>query len=323
MTQITFQAGVYECAPGETVLEALTRQSVKIPSACRAGACQTCLMRALKGAVPAVAQAGLKSTQVAQGLFMACSCRPEQDLEIALPESLGINLLAQVTHLEVLNQDIMAVRLRPQSPLEYRAGQFIRLYKDPEQSRCYSLASVPELDDTLEIHVRHVPGGVVSGWVHQALAPGAQVQMTPSSGQCFYVPGKSTQPLLLLGTGSGLAPLYGIVRDALHQGHEGAVWLYHGSATAAGLYHVSALQQLQRRYSHFHYVPCVSGQSQAGMRFGNVLEVALADHPDLGGWRVFLCGHPDMIKNARMQSFLAGAAMTDIHADPFLPSGTS
>ncbi len=323
MAQVTYQGVHYECVPGETVLEALTRQGVTIPSACRSGVCQTCLMRALKGEVPAVAQAGLRATQVAQGLFMACSCRPQEALEIALPDVAGMNQMAQVTQLEALNQDIMAVRLRPQQPLEYRAGQFIRLYKDAAQSRCYSLASVPALDEILEIHVRYVPGGVVSGWVHQVLEAGTQVQVGSSTGQCFYVPGKAQQPLLLLGTGSGLAPLYGILRDALHQGHTGPVWLYHGSVSAAGLYQVAALQQLQARYPQFHYVSCVSGQAEEGLRFGSVLAVALADHPDLTGWRVFLCGNPDMIKNARMQSFLAGASMADIHADPFLPSGGS
>lgn len=321
MTQLIYQDARYACAPGETVLEALTRQGVKIPSACRSGVCQTCLMRALKGTVPAVAQAGLKPTQVAQGLFMACSCRPQEDLELALPDFAGSSQMAQVTHLETLNADIMAVRLRPHTPLDYRAGQFIRLYKDPQQSRCYSLASVPALDEVLEIHVRHVPGGVVSGWVHQELQAGAQVQVGGSSGQCFYVPGKTEQPLLLLGTGSGLAPLYGIVRDALHQGHAGPIWLYHGSVSAAGLYYVAALGQLQAQYPQFHYVSCVSGQPEPELRFGSVLTVALADHPELTGWRVFLCGNPDMIKNARMQSFLAGASMADIHADPFLPSG--
>jgi len=48
-----------------------------------------------------------------------------------------------------------------------------------------------------------------------------------------------------------------------------------------------------------------------------VLDVALADNPDLSGWRVFLCGNPDMVNAARQQTFFAGASMREIYADPF------
>jgi NAD(P)H-flavin reductase len=48
-----------------------------------------------------------------------------------------------------------------------------------------------------------------------------------------------------------------------------------------------------------------------------VLDVALNENPDLSGWRVFLCGHPEMVKSAQQKTFFAGASMRDIFADPF------
>jgi ferredoxin-NADP reductase/ferredoxin len=325
MPRIIYEGAAYECSPGQTVLDCLTAQGISIPSSCRSGVCQSCLMRALGGSVPEAAQAGLKPTLVAQGYFKACSCTPTEDLRVALPDAEGLKLPAQVVSIEPLNSDIVAVRLRPTRPLDYRAGQFIRLYRDARQSRCYSLASVPQLEeDVLEIHVRQIPGGRVSSWVHQELHVGDDVEIADSAGQCFYVPGEPEQPLLLLGTGSGLAPLYGIVRDALSQGHRGPVRLYHGSASPAGLYLAAKLRALSAAHPNFHYMPCISaGPIPTGMRQGNVLEVALVDQPDLASWRVFLCGHPDMVKEARLQVFLAGAASADIHADPFVPSGAS
>jgi ferredoxin-NADP reductase/ferredoxin len=324
MPNIAYEGVEYECNPGQTVLDCLTAQGIAVPSSCRTGVCQSCLMRALGGGVPEVAQAGLKPTLVAQGYFKACSCVPTEDLRVALPDAAGLKLAASVVSIEPLNPDIVAVRLRPERPLDYRAGQFIRLYRDAQQSRCYSLASVPQLEvDVLEIHVRQIPGGSVSSWVHQELHAGDAVEIADSAGQCFYVPGEPEQPLLLLGTGSGLAPLYGIVRDALSRGHRGPVRLYHGSAAPAGLYRAAELHALSTAYPNFRYVPCISeGEVPSGMRQGNVLEAALADQPDLASWRVFLCGHPDMVKEARLQVFLAGAASADIHADPFVPSGT-
>ena len=50
---------------------------------------------------------------------------------------------------------------------------------------------------------------------------------------------------------------------------------------------------------------------------GRVHDVALTDTADLKGWRVFLCGHPDMVQQAQMRAYLAGASLADIHADAF------
>ena len=57
-------------------------------------------------------------------------------------------------------------------------------------------------------------------------------------------------------------------------------------------------------------------------REGRADLVALTDWPNLKGWRVFLCGHPEMVKSAKKRAFLSGAAMQDIYADPFVLSST-
>ncbi|NDU85291.1 MAG: 2Fe-2S iron-sulfur cluster binding domain-containing protein [Ferrovum sp.] len=317
---------VYECAPPHSVLEALTAQGEAIPSGCRAGVCQSCLMRCLKGTPPAKSQEGLKTSLVQQGYFLACRCYPESDLTVALGDGPGLRQSAIVVRREMLNRDILALYLRPEAPFAYRPGQFLRLHKEANLSRCYSLASVPEFEDTLELHVRRIPDGRVSGWVHDTLAVGETVEIGDSTGHCFYVPERQDHPVLLLGTGSGLAPLYGIVRDALAQGHHGPVWLYHGSYALEGLYRQAALQELARRYPNFHYVPCVDQTGAAaealGARTGTVLGALVADHGGFSKARVFLCGNPDMVKDARLKIFLGGASMADIFADPFLPSGS-
>jgi len=320
LSKIVFDGVGYSCLPEQSVLECLTAHGVAVPSGCRAGVCQSCLMRALSGPVPSIAQEGLKATLAVQGYFLACRCQPSADMTVSLTSE-GLRQEAEVVALEPLNEQILAVRLRPRAPLEYRPGQFIRLYRTPELSRCYSLASVPALDEHLEIHVRRMSQGQVSGWVHEILKAGDQVQIADSAGNCFYAPGNVEQTIVLLGTGSGLAPLYGIVRDALHQAHRGPIWLYHGGYTAAGLYRQPELEALAEAYPQFRYIPCVSGQeAEKSSRRGTVLEAALADHADFSAMRVFLCGHPEMVKDARMQIFLAGASMADIMADPFLPS---
>jgi len=171
--------------------------------------------------------------------------------------------------------------------------------------------------------VRRFSGGLVSGWIFEQLEPGSVVMISEAFGDCFYLTGRPRQDILLLGTGCGLAPLYGITRDALNSGHRGRIRLYHGSREAGGLYLTEQLRQIAAAHSNFQYRQCVSeGPPGEGHCSGTPLELALKDNPDLGGWRVYLCGNPQMVDAARMETFLAGAASSEIFADPFLPTGT-
>lgn len=317
MSKVIYGGRSYECG-NSSVLDCLTAQGVHIPSSCRSGVCQSCLMRSISGQLPAKAQAGLKPTLAAQNYFMACSCYPEGDLEVALPDAGLGKLGASVTDIAYLSADIIGIRLKPERPLEYKAGQFINLYKDEMTVRSYSLASVPALEDELFLNVRKVPGGVVSGWIFEKLETGDKVTISEASGDCFYVPGNDAQNILLIATGSGLAPLYGIVRDALRQGHRGKLSLYHGSCDKSGFYLVEELTRLAQNHANFSYTRCISeGIAPEGYAPGMVLDVALADNPDLAGWRVFLCGNPNMVNAAKQQTFFAGASMREIFADPF------
>jgi len=317
MAKIFYGGQSYECGEN-SVLDCLTAQGVPVPSSCHSGVCQTCLMRAVDGEVPEKAKAGLKPTLAAQNFFMACSCYPEQDIEVVLPEAGMGKFEARVTSVEYLNADILGIRLKPSRSFEYKAGQFINLFKDETTARCYSLASVPALGEELFLNVRKVPSGLVSGWVFANLKAGDGITISEASGDCFYVPGNPGQNILLIATGSGLAPLYGIIRDALLNGHQGKLSLYHGSYNTEGFYLAGELRKLAQTHCNFSYVPCVSeAQAPSGYASGMVLDVALADNPDLSGWRVFLCGNPDMVNAARQQTFFAGASMREIYADPF------
>lgn len=321
MPLLQFQQQSYTCAADETVLDCLTREGATVPSSCRSGVCHTCLMHATQGVPPAAAQNGLKPTLRARGYFLACLCKPQETMVVALAgEEVAPRTAAVVTAKEALNADILRLSLRCERPLDYQAGQFAHLTRPDGLTRSYSLAGLPNVDGVIELHIRRLAGGAMSAWIHETLNVGDTLEVTGPFGNCFYVPDIPTQGLLLIGTGSGLAPLWGILSDALQQGHTGPIHLYHGSWKPAGLYLVDALQRLQAEVPNFHYVPCVDAEAQPGYREGRADQLALADLPNLKGWRVYLCGHPDMVKSTKKRAFLAGASMQDIYADPFLLS---
>lgn len=315
---ITFEGQRYSVREQESVLDGLTRHGLPIPSSCRSGICQTCLMRAVDTTPPATAQKGLKPSLRERNHFLACQCRPETDMEVALPSDADMSLHdAEVVAKEALSATIMRVRLRCVDTLSYHAGQFINL-KHQDLMRSYSLANVPSRDDTMELHVQRVANGNMSGWIHEEMMVDDKVRIQGPFGDCVYTPGNPQQPLLLIGTGSGLAPLWGIVHDALHHGHQAVIHLFHGSRDIAGLYLVDELRTLAECHPNVSYTPCISGNDVPdGFTAGRVNDLALASYPQLKGWRVYLCGNTNMVKTTKKKVFLAGAAFSDILADPF------
>lgn len=320
MPQIVFQGHNYYRDDKESVLDSLTRHGVPVPSSCRSGICQSCMMKAVHGQPPEQAQRGLGATQRVQGYFLACVCTPTGDLEVALPdEDVAARAMTRVLGKKPLSRDIMQVLLDCPNGWDYHPGQFIKLHRSDGLIRNYSLASVPQLNEPLELHVHRLPGGQMSEWIHDQLQVGETVEVSAPAGECFYLPGQPHQGLLLIGTGCGLAPLWGIARDALQQGHSGPIEIFHGSREEGGLYLMDEILEMQGRYSNVHYTACVSGPDvPEGCAAGRVEQVALARVLKLAGWRVFLCGHPEMVKLTKRKTFLAGAAMKEIFSDPFM-----
>lgn len=318
MAAIALDGATYDCGDDETVLDALLRQGVEIPYSCKLGVCLSCLLRAEPGQVPAAAQSGLRETLRERGYFLACQCQPDGALSMSLGEESDVFGRAKVVGLERLAPRVCRVAIEPATPLYYRAGQFLNLRRPDGLTRSYSLASVPRLDSHLELHVKRLSGGQMSNWIFDGLSPGDTLDIQGPSGGCYYVRGRPDQDLLLIGNGTGLAPLIGIARDALNDGHSGSIRLYHGTREADGLYLRAELEALTAEHGNFEYYPCLSGGAVApGCRPGRVESVAFSDLTDLEGWRVFLCGYPPMVHGAKQLAYLAGAALDDILTDPF------
>lgn len=315
---VAFDGVEYTVEPGETVLETLERNGKTVPSSCRSGTCRTCLLRAVRGAPGEQAQRGLKDTLRASGYFLACQSRPESDLTVVLPGD-DTSTPARISAIGWLGPRILDVRLLVLGELDYRAGQFVTVLRSDLTGRSYSLASLPD-DGELRLHVRHYPGGAMSGWLATQARPGDPVTVRGPYGECFYVPGRPEQPLLLAGTGTGLAPLCGIVRDALRHGHTGPIHLVHGVADLRGFYLVDELRELAERVPAFHYHRCVlRGPADVHTRVGDLAEVTAELFPAPAGHRIFLCGDPDTTTTLRRTLFMNGAAHREIHVDTFTP----
>ena len=312
MSHVQFGSTVCELQDKETVLDGLLRAGAIVPYACKAGSCGSCMMKVTQGNVPPGSQAGLKDSWKARGYFLPCVCVPDGDIEVA-EAGADARTGARISDIAALSHNVLRVRLEAKGDFEFRAGQYLTLMRGSGVARSYSIASLPE-DGIIELHVRVIEGGVMSAWLSGVARRGDEVTIQGPSGDCFYVAGQPEQPLLLVGTGTGLAPLYGIARDALKSGHRGTIHLFHGAMHHAGLYLVQELKALADENANFVYTPTVLAED------GPVDAVVTARYPKLGGWRAFVCGDPVLVRSLKKKLFLGGMAMRDIYSDAFLPS---
>lgn len=307
----------------ETVLDCLSRNGVSVPHSCRSGVCQSCLMQVTAGEVPEVAQKGLKTTYKKQNLFLACQCKPESDLSVKLPEEAGIDQRAIVVGKEMLNHNVMRLELRPGTEFSCEPGQYLTLINGEGIARSYSVANDPVREGHIELHIRLLKDGLMSNFLKEKVALSDSVTIRGPAGNCFYVAEEGPDyPIVLAGTGTGLAPLYGIARQALAQDHKGEIQLFHGALQDVDLYLVPQLQKLAAEFPNFTYAPCVlRGEPGQFYRPGNIEEIVLSAMPtDKSHARLFLCGAPEMVNALKRKAFLGGVASKHIFADAFLPT---
>jgi ferredoxin-NADP reductase len=104
--------------------------------------------------------------------------------------------------------------LRP--AFAYHAGQFcnFRVVLDgQEHQRCYSMSSSPEVDAELTVTVKRVPGGAVSNWMHDTLGPDDVIDAGVPTGLFRLGPGDGD--VVAFGAGSGITPIFSIIKTAL------------------------------------------------------------------------------------------------------------
>jgi ferredoxin-NADP reductase/ferredoxin len=318
--QVRFEDRNLEVLSGETVLECIERHGLTLPSFCRNGICQSCLVKATSGQVPASAQVGLKTAWKQQGYFLACLCRPVENLDIA-PCNRARAFASRVVRTEQWAPGIFGVWLERPAGFCFRAGQFVHVIRPGDGLvRAYSLASTSD-EASLELHVAVLANGRMSGWLTEAT--GAQVEIRGPFGECFYSPGRPDEPIVLAGTGTGLAPLLGVLRSALAARHAGPIRFYHGARNGRGLYRCALLAELDQHHenltvTHSVLEPDAPRADGALWTDRPVEEVLFADIPTVIGWRAYLCGSAAFVRSLKKKLYLAGVSLEDIHSDPFV-----
>lgn len=168
----------------------------------------------------------------------------------------------------------------------YKSGQFLTLrlpVGGRHLPRCYSMSSSPAVDDAPRVTVKRVQDGRGSNWVCDRVRVGDTIEVMAPAG--VFTPRSFEGDFLLLAGGSGITPVFSILRSALHGG-SGRITLLYANRDERSVIFKNELRDLAAayptRFSVIHWLDSVQGTP-------SVAQLAeLARHCQ--GAQAFICG---------------------------------
>ncbi|MGH8788911.1 MAG: NADH:ubiquinone reductase (Na(+)-transporting) subunit F [Cupriavidus necator] len=325
-----------EVRDGQTVLDACLRAGVWLPHACGHGLCATCKVQVLAGACDhgEASSFALMDFERDEGKILACCATLQSDAVIEAdidedPDAQYLplqNFLGEVVQARMLTPTIRGLWLKPDRPVQFQAGQYLMLdVPGVVGPRAFSIAS-PVGDGLIELHIRRVPDGQATGWLHEQVKPGDRLAFSGPFGR-FFVRKTAALPMIFVAGGSGLSSPKSMVLDLLAEGCTQPITLLQGARNREELYFADLFEQLAARHPNFCYLPVLSdlpaGAAWSGER-GYVHEV-LKTHfgNDFRGHKAYLCGPPPMIE-ACIATLMQGRLFErDIYTEKFFTAANA
>lgn len=318
MSTVIYKNQTYPLEPQESLLQCLLRHDIEYPNSCQTGVCQSCLIKAKDGKIHPSWQEGLPDTLKSQEYFLACLAQPQTALHVTDPDTAECEVNATIVALNLLNHNVMQVKLQVACLEDWIPGQYLSLINPDGMIRSYSIANIPRQEGFIELHVKIYSGGSMGQWLLNGATTNTEVKLRGPFGCCFYHNPKHIPfDMVLAGTGTGLAPLIAIIKSALSQNHQGQITLVHGGRHDQDIYYHEELEMLTVLFPSFVYDPCVL-QSQGDYPEASIEKRVLIHLTNPQTTRVYVCGPKETTNVLKKQIFLAGLPSNAILSDVFL-----
>ena len=326
-----------EVNEGETVLDAAFRQGISVMHGCKEGQCASCKSLLLDGDIELLKYStfALSDAERDSGHILLCRTIAFSDISVELlnydedlmSRSIAVKSFAgTVAAVDTLTHDIRRLTIEVDAPLRFWAGQYVDLeIPGHGVTRAYSMANPPSGGNRLEFIIKLYRAGAFSALLDGVLKPGDAVVAKGPYGTCFRREARSG-PLVLIGGGSGMSPLWSILRDHVASGESRPVRFFYGARTAEDLFFHAEFADFTAKLPDFRYIPALSHAPEdagwAGER-GFIHEVVartLREEALGGEIDAYSCGPPPMIDAVLPVLQMAGVEPERIYFDKFTPA---
>jgi CDP-4-dehydro-6-deoxyglucose reductase len=301
--------------PDESLLEAALRQGINLPYGCKNGACGSCKGKIVEGQVThgQHSDSALSKAEETTGSTLFCCAHPQSDLLIEAREVQGAGDIAirkvpcRVNAIDKPTSDVAILKLQLPAAdrFQFLAGQYIEFLLKDGQRRAYSLANAPAHEGPLELHIRHLPGGLFTDFVFGAASTALKekdiLRFEGPLGS-FFLREDSQKPIIFVAAGTGFAPIKSIIEQMQAKKINRPIHLYWGGRRPNDLYLDDLCKTWTNQIADFKYTPVISDalpEDSWNGRTGFVHQSVMADYPDMTNYQVYACGAPVMVNAAR------------------------
>lgn len=215
--------------------------------------------------------------------------------------------------------------------VRYQPGQFLTFLLNingQKIRRSYSMASSPQVDVSLAVSVKRVPGGLASNYLCDRIRPGDVLETLEPMGT--FVPKLDPQnrrTLVLIGAGSGITPLFSMAKSALHVEPNSRVWLIYGNRNQSSIIYKAHLDAMEQAYgrSRFQTTHILSQPANGWLGLDGRLNqhtiTKLLDQlpaTERQNASFYLCGPDEMMAEARSALSLVGILTERVHKESFV-----
>ena len=330
-----------EVEEGEWVLDAAFRQGIAVPHGCREGQCSSCKCLLIDGDVEVenYSTFALADYERETGHILLCRSYAFSDLTVELlnfDEDLMRRAIAVKTHHAVLSKvtalthDTRLLEVELERPLKFWAGQFVEIgVPDANDgagvTRSYSMSSTQRTPTSLQFIIRKYPDGAFSSLLDTTLTAGTALTIKGPFGTCFRRE-ERLGPMLLVGGGSGMSPLWSILQDHIESGEQRPVRFFYGARTRKDLFFLDEFAAVTARLRDFEFIPVLSQASVDDAWQGETgfvheaVERLLRAQPLLGEIDAYTCGPPPMVDAVLPVLQRLGVALDRTYVDKFIPA---
>jgi CDP-4-dehydro-6-deoxyglucose reductase len=313
---VTLQASgkSFSVQTDETILDASLKAGIILAYGCKNGACGSCKGKILGGEVrmgPHNASTLTEEEEQRKVALLCCSFPLSDCLvsarEIEAGEIPIKKIPCRVADLERVASDVMVLKLQLPSTerFQYRAGQYVEFLLKDGKRRAYSIATPPHEEGPIELHIRHMPGGLFTDHVFGAnpniLMKVKDILRFEGPLGSFFLREASDKPMIFIASGTGFAPIKAIIEHTLHEKITRPIYLYWGGRRPSDLYEHEKCLTWAKNHPHIQYIPVISdalAEDTWQGRTGFVHQAAVDDFPDMSGYQVYACGAPVVISSA-------------------------
>lgn len=320
---------------GETVLDAAFRQGISVMHGCKEGQCSSCKSRLVDGDIELLKYStfALPDYERDTDHILLCRTLAYSDIvvellnydEDMLRRSIAVKAFeATVVAVTNLTHDIRLLEIELDAPLRFWAGQFVDLtISEAGITRAYSMASTPDVASRrLQFIIKKYPDGAFSAQLDGLLKPGDRMVAKGPYGTCFRRE-ERPGPLLLIGGGSGMSPLWSILHDHMRSGEQRPVRFYYGARTPRDLFYLDRFAELAAKVADFRFIPALSNAEADDGWTGetgfvhDVVARTLRAEGLAGEMDAYSCGPPPMIDAVLPVLQMAGVEPDRIYFDKF------